>query len=294
MANKANKQSSEINENAKEEKLGIFSYLRLGESYTSLILGIIVVIIATVLLLAFVHNNNNGNTNATISEEARTTVSVTHKLNEIAKQAPKSIVDAVDPTSVPTQKPTPTIAPTKAPQATVTPKPTMIAKAEPTKVPQVKTEKDNNVWTVQKGESLWSIAEKKYNSGFNWVDIARVNNLSNPREIHAGDKLKLPSVSSSDQTIATVNTHDENQNKTVQKKKTKSISSMQKNAQPNAPNSQMAKISGKTYDVVRGDTLWDIAERAYGTGDKWVDIARANNLVNPRVIHSGNHFTIPR
>jgi len=54
-------------ENSAKKKTNIFDYLRFGESYTSLILGIIVVIIGTALLLSFVHNNNAGKINAPIS-----------------------------------------------------------------------------------------------------------------------------------------------------------------------------------------------------------------------------------
>jgi nucleoid-associated protein YgaU len=45
---------------------------------------------------------------------------------------------------------------------------------------------------------------------------------------------------------------------------------------------------------VKGDSLWKIAVRAYGDGYKWVSIAKANKLVNPNLIHSGNVLTLPR
>ena len=54
------------------------------------------------------------------------------------------------------------------------------------------------------------------------------------------------------------------------------------------------KITANTYTVVRGDNLWNIAVRAYGDGFKWTEIAKANNLANPSLIHSGNVFKLPR
>ncbi len=36
--------------------------------------------------------------------------------------------------------------------------------------------------TVQKGETLWGISEK-YKSGYNWVDIAKANALTNAHSI---------------------------------------------------------------------------------------------------------------
>lgn len=50
---------------------------------------------------------------------------------------------------------------------------------------------------------------------------------------------------------------------------------------------------GKTYTVERGDTLWAIAERFYNDGTRWVEIAQANNLTNPSLIHTGNVLIIP-
>ena len=45
---------------------------------------------------------------------------------------------------------------------------------------------------VAEGEHLWKIAEKYYSSGYNWVDIARENNLNNPNAIAVGQELTIP------------------------------------------------------------------------------------------------------
>jgi nucleoid-associated protein YgaU len=49
-----------------------------------------------------------------------------------------------------------------------------------------------------------------------------------------------------------------------------------------------------SYTVVKGDSLWSIAVKAYGDGYKWVSIAKANKLDNPNVIHAGNVLVIPK
>lgn len=59
-------------------------------------------------------------------------------------------------------------------------------------------------------------------------------------------------------------------------------------------NSDSVSITTTTYEVVKGDNLWDIAVRSYGDGYKWVEIAKANNIVNPNIIHSGNILILPR
>jgi len=119
---------------------------------------------------------------------------------------------------------------------------------------------------VKSGETLWSIAEAAYGSGYNWVDIAKANNLSNPGLIETGQSLEIPDVSAKTPT------------------KTASILNP----------SSVDPITGSSYTVVHGDYLWDIAVRAYGDGYKWVEIAHENNLENPNIIHSGNVLTIPR
>lgn len=114
---------------------------------------------------------------------------------------------------------------------------------------------------VSAGESLWTIAESEIGSGYNWVDIAAENNINDPNVILEGQKLVIPSVEPkiiADSSVAS------------------------------------APITGATYEVVKGDNLWNIAVRAYGDGYKWVEIVRENNLSQPGIIHPGNILTLPR
>lgn len=49
----------------------------------------------------------------------------------------------------------------------------------------------------------------------------------------------------------------------------------------------------RTHTVVSGDTLWAIAEKFYGDGNKYQQIADANGIANPDLIHPGQELTIP-
>ncbi len=118
-------------------------------------------------------------------------------------------------------------------------------------------------YTVKEGDDLWSISEKLYGSGYNWVDVAKVNKLQNPGVLFVGTKLTIPDVSP------------------------KTLTAVEKKVQENP-------ITGVSYKVLKGDYLWSIALRAYGDGYKWVDVAKANNLVNPNLIHPGNVLKLPR
>src|SRR5664279_2510793 len=91
--------AAEVIAEPKNSKAGFFDFLRCGESYTSLILGIIVVIIATVLLLSFVHNRNVGS-------RVNTPAQVANQQNNQngQKLALISPVVSLRPTAVPTLK----------------------------------------------------------------------------------------------------------------------------------------------------------------------------------------------
>jgi LysM repeat protein len=49
----------------------------------------------------------------------------------------------------------------------------------------------------------------------------------------------------------------------------------------------------RTYTVVSGDTLFAIAERFYGDGNKYQVIADASGVANPDLIYPGQVLTIP-
>lgn len=120
-----------------------------------------------------------------------------------------------------------------------------------------------------KGESLWSISEDAYGSGYNWTDVYKANNLKS-ENIEVGQELALPNVAAKQPTA------------------TKQVSTISQTATPTQT------IATSSYLVIHGDSLWSIAVRAYGDGYKWVNISKANNLKNPDIIHPGNVLTLPR
>ena len=120
---------------------------------------------------------------------------------------------------------------------------------------------------VAKGENLWNIAVKYYGDGFKWVDIATENKLTNASIIETDQELIIPNIEN-EKTV-----DDETQNNVV---------------------TTTDSITGATYEVAKGDSLWKIAVRAYGDGYKWVEIARENKITNPNFIYSGNILVLPR
>jgi len=119
---------------------------------------------------------------------------------------------------------------------------------------------------VEKGDNLWSIAEKFYKSGYNFVDIAEVNSIANPNSIEVGQNLIIPQVA-------------------VKKITVESDSTL------------VNTIESDTYTTVAGDYLWDIALRAYGDGFAWTDIYQANKALigsNPGLLYKGVTLSLPR
>ena len=120
------------------------------------------------------------------------------------------------------------------------------------------------VHTVSRGECLWSIAEKYYESGYNWVDIAKENGLNNADIVTEGQKLSIPRVG-----VIVLDKTDSKTSEVTQK---------------------------SSYTVVSGDTLWIIAVKAYGNGYKWTDVWQANldQVPNPDLIEKDMVLKLPR
>ena len=147
---------------------------------------------------------------------------------------------------------------------------------------QTQTAEPGKSHAVLKGETLWSIAEDAYGSGYNWVDIYKENKLTNEK-VEVGQKLNIPNVAAKKPTA-------------TKKVTTIALSSPAPvvTPSPSAAPIKQAETKSNSYTVIKGDYLWKIAVKEYGNGYKWVEIAHANKLANPNVIHAGNVLTLPR
>ncbi len=121
-------------------------------------------------------------------------------------------------------------------------------------------------YTVKEGDSLWIIAEQAYGSGFNAYDIAEANKLEDPDTVEVGMVLVIPDVTVKQATLG------------------EAVGVM----------TETITIQGSEYVVKDGDSLWSIAQGAYGDGNAWSRIAQSNNLVNPDIISTGQKLTLPR
>lgn len=51
--------------------------------------------------------------------------------------------------------------------------------------------------------------------------------------------------------------------------------------------------ASRSYTIRKGDTLWGIATREYGSGQKWKAISAANPSVDPKKLAIGQQITLP-
>ena len=136
-------------------------------------------------------------------------------------------------------------------------------------------------YKVKQGDTLYLIAEKYYQDGFKYNEIAKANNLTDENNIEVGQVLEIPKVETMAATLKPSETPEP----------TESI--------PPAPTLSAEttwgpKITGNTYTVVEGDWLLKIAGRAYGDISAYWTLAEANNIPNPDYILPGMVLTIPR
>ena len=117
---------------------------------------------------------------------------------------------------------------------------------------------------VMSGEDLWHISEKYFESGYNWVDIAKENELANANVITAGQELVIP--------------------RTAVKAVTKPAVTATES------------IAADEYLVQKGDSLWKISLRAYGDGYAWTKIWEENRelIANPNLIEAGTLLKLSR
>lgn len=122
---------------------------------------------------------------------------------------------------------------------------------------------------VAQGESLWVIAEKYYKSGYNWVDIAQANNLTNANLLFVDQELTIPAIQAKVTTVPKA-----------------AIASGESTIGP--------PIKEDSYTVVGNDNLWEIAVRAYSDGYRWVEIAKENGIKNPNLIYPNQVLKLKR
>lgn len=137
------------------------------------------------------------------------------------------------------------------------------------------------VYTVQEGEGLWQIAEKTTGSGFNWVQIAEVNGIRDPDIIAPGAVLQIPPIGSAREEAQPMPTYGPPSPTPVEA------------GQIDGGMTGRANPSVREYTLQEGEGLWQAAEKVYGDGNVWTEIARENGITDPDAVYPGMKLRMP-
>lgn len=110
-------------------------------------------------------------------------------------------------------------------------------------------------YTVRKGDTLWRIAQKMLGSGNRYKAIMTLNNLSSDK-LKAGQVLRIREKSADGKT-------------------------------------ETASPAFTTYTVKKGDSLWMIAKKQLGSGNRYKDIMAASGITSER-LKIGQTLKIPK
>jgi nucleoid-associated protein YgaU len=128
------------------------------------------------------------------------------------------------------------------------------------------------VYVVKGGDTLSEISLSQLGTSKLWKEIVAANPGLDPGKLRVGARLRMPSGSAP---VAT-NT------------KATAKSSRPSSAAP------VSAGAGETVRVRSGDSLWKIAARALGNGERWKEIAALNPRINPDRLAVGQEIVLPR
>ncbi len=132
----------------------------------------------------------------------------------------------------------------------------------------------SKAYTVKEGDTLWSIAEEAYGSGYNAYDLAKINKIQNPDSLNEGAVISLPALEPKDPTRGEIAGGGYTTSK----------------ESPQVTQSPQAKI----YTIVAGDSLWAISMKVYGNPYRWTEIWKANaEIKDPNLILAGGMLNLP-
>lgn len=101
-------------------------------------------------------------------------------------------VSTVPPPSYSTQEPVTTLEPVTIDQGPATTGGTNVAEPAGYEPEPIATPPQQNTYTVQRGDTLWSIAQRTYGNGQRWRDIAQANPSVDPQKLAIGQQIILP------------------------------------------------------------------------------------------------------
>ena len=180
-------------------------------------------------------------------------------------------VPTISTTPKPPEKPT---APT--PIASPTPEPTTVPISTPTTQADENKDIEASKYVVKAGDSLWTIAERAYGTGFEYKQIMTANNIDNQFELTTGQTLVIPANQAKGQIASGV--------------------FIDHGEEPSTKEESNEVSKEQDYKVIKGDSLWKIADQQLNDPYRWTEIYELNKKEigkNPNLIYSDTVLKLP-
>jgi nucleoid-associated protein YgaU len=135
---------------------------------------------------------------------------------------------------------------------------------------------------VQKGDTLYRLAEKYYGSGRQWQVLADANKdrVGPNGMLREGTRLRVPNPT------ADAPRQESPRAAPAGAKPGRSLATS-----PKAPETRVARA--KTYTVRKDDTLSEISRRALGTSRRWREISELNGIDDEELLTPGMVLRLP-
>jgi nucleoid-associated protein YgaU len=146
------------------------------------------------------------------------------------------------------------------------------ATKEPVSPPSTK-----RTYVIKKGDTLSEIASKELGTWKRWKEIVDANPGLDADNMRVGARIALPGGAPA----AGASAH------------AAQTASQAPAAKSKAKTKSEAKETGGTYVVQSNDSLWKIAEKALGDGERWREIASLNPKLDPDHLEVGDRLALP-
>ncbi len=140
--------------------------------------------------------------------------------------------------------------------------------------PQPIQRAEPRIYVVRSGDTLSEIALRQTGTSKRWKEIVDLNPGLDPKKLKVGARLRMPAPGSVEIARA---------------------AGSEGTARPSAaaPTQAEPQASGPEYKVRSGDSLWKIASRTLGDGERWRELEKLNPKINPNKLLVGQVLRLP-
>ncbi len=138
-------------------------------------------------------------------------------------------------------------------------------------------------YVVQAKDTLSEIALRELGSSKRWQELVELNPGLDPRKLREGMRLRLPDGETESARPLAASADP----------RTTTKPSEASSAPPPDEKPKASASGGRDVRVQPGDSLWKIAARELGDGNRWREIAELNPKTNPDKLYVGALLTLP-